>query len=61
MKDYVALMWIGAIGLLVVSVAALVVSFALSWPLLVRHGCLVCVVASVGAIAAIELRYPLQK
>ena len=60
MKDYVALMWIGAIGLLVVSLAALVVAFALDWPLLVRHGFLIGVVASTGAIAAIGLRFPLQ-
>ena len=61
MKDYIALMWIGAIGGLIVSLIALVVSLALGWPPLIRNAFFVCVVGSVGAIAAIELRYPLQK
>lgn len=60
MKDYVALMWIGAIGGLVVSLIALVVSHALGWPPLIRNAILGCVVASVGAIAAIEVKWPLE-
>ena len=60
MKQYAGRFWIAAFATLAVSLAGLIGSHALQLPGMVGWSFGMAAVASVGAIAALEIKWPLQ-